>query len=254
MTYTQHHHDAHGHVPGAAPPPLIPTAREPMLAFPSLSLCAAEYLWRPASGLPAGLEMVRSTQLSGVLTCAMAYQALAGTDPVVTVNVDADQLGPELAAALVATCGRQSHRLLLGVTETTVLDPDWSRAASICARAGIGLVVDDAGTGYADVERIAQLRPRMVKLDRSLLAPLADGLARRLVTAARAIGALVVAEGVEDLHGLARAHELHANLIQGYLVNRLERNPAECAPTRTASRPTPVEVGVSAVPAAASSG
>jgi len=213
----------------APPSALLPTAREPMLAFPSLTLRAAEYLWRPAIGLSSGLPAVRRTQLSGALTCLMAHQALAGGDPLVTVNVDADQLAPELATALVELCGEQAHRLLLEVTETTELHPGWSRAVSILRPGRIGLAVDDAGAGYSDAARIRLLQPQMVKLDRTLLVPLGDGVARALVAAARDVEALVVAEGVESVRDLARAHELGADLVQGYLVNRLEKGSDVCA-------------------------
>jgi len=67
---------------------------------------------------------------------------------------------------------------------------------------GIELAIDDVGTGYSGLERIATLEPDYLKIDQSLVRHVATrGVKRSVVTAlvrmAEDIGAAVVAEGIE---------------------------------------------------------
>ena len=90
---------------------------------------------------------------------------------------------------------------------------------------GVHLVVDDLGAGYSNLKYIADLRPRIVKLDRGLVA----GLTRttrlfKLVSAiVRLCGELdskVVAEGIETPDELAAVVAAGAHYGQGYLLAR----------------------------------
>ena len=90
---------------------------------------------------------------------------------------------------------------------------------------GVHLVVDDLGAGYSNLKYIADLRPRIVKLDRGLVA----GLTRtsrlfKLVSAiVRLCGELdskVVAEGIETPDELAAVIAAGAHYGQGYLLAR----------------------------------
>jgi EAL domain-containing protein (putative c-di-GMP-specific phosphodiesterase class I) len=186
-----------------------------------MRLFAAEYLWRPEVGLEVALTMTRSAGLSGVLSCTMADQALAGSDPRVSVNVDANLLEPTLARALVRSSGQHAHRLIIEIGEGTELHPQWYDACTILRSAGIMLAVDDAGTAYADVARIQMLRPQLVKLDRSLLAPTAANRVQPLIAMAHQVGARVIAEGVENVYDLTRAHAMGVDAVQGFMVNRI---------------------------------
>lgn len=216
MSTTQHHSSTSLLHAG-----LVPCAREPVIEYPTMRLYAAEYLWRPEVGLAVALSMTRSAGLSGVLSCAMAAQALASNDPRVSVNVDADFLEPTLARALVRSSGHHAHRLIVEIGEGTELHTQWRAACAILRGAGVMLAVDDAGTAYADAARIELLRPQLVKLDRSLLAPTAAGRAQPLMAMARQVGARVIAEGVENVYDLARAQAMGVDMVQGFMINRI---------------------------------
>jgi EAL domain-containing protein (putative c-di-GMP-specific phosphodiesterase class I) len=92
-------------------------------------------------------------------------------------------------------------------------------------RLGGFLLIDDAGAGFADEKRIRQLRPDIVKIDRSLFwQSLAgdDGRHRieGILEAAREVGARTLIEGVEDAAQLDAVRELGADLAQGYHLGR----------------------------------
>jgi EAL domain-containing protein (putative c-di-GMP-specific phosphodiesterase class I) len=90
---------------------------------------------------------------------------------------------------------------------------------------GIYLVVDDLGAGYSNLKYIADLEPRIVKLDRELVAGLLlDSrlfkLVSGIVVLCQELGAMVVAEGIETEQELQAVIESGARFGQGYLLAR----------------------------------
>jgi diguanylate cyclase (GGDEF)-like protein len=94
---------------------------------------------------------------------------------------------------------------------------------------GASVALDDLGAGVGEFYRMAALRPDVVKADRSLVHGCAgaDGQSAvllALVTYARALGAVVCAEGVEDIADLEHLNELGVSLAQGFLLGRPDSN------------------------------
>jgi EAL domain-containing protein (putative c-di-GMP-specific phosphodiesterase class I) len=90
---------------------------------------------------------------------------------------------------------------------------------------GVHLVVDDLGAGYSNLKYIADLHPRVVKLDRDLIAGLTkDSRLFKLVSAiVRLCGELdskVVAEGIETETELDAVIAAGARYGQGYFLAR----------------------------------
>jgi EAL domain-containing protein (putative c-di-GMP-specific phosphodiesterase class I) len=90
---------------------------------------------------------------------------------------------------------------------------------------GIHLVVDDLGAGYSNLKYIADLHPRIVKLDRDLIAGMRIGtrlfkLVAAIVRLCDDLGAKVVAEGIETVEELDAVLEAGARYGQGYLLAR----------------------------------
>src|SRR5262249_7212908 len=90
---------------------------------------------------------------------------------------------------------------------------------------GVYLVVDDLGAGYSNLKYIADLAPRVVKLDRELIANVTrESRLFRLVSAivvlCKQLDAIVVAEGIETKEELEACREAGAQLGQGYLLAR----------------------------------
>jgi EAL domain-containing protein (putative c-di-GMP-specific phosphodiesterase class I) len=90
---------------------------------------------------------------------------------------------------------------------------------------GIYLVVDDLGAGYSNLKYIADLSPRVVKLDRELVAGLVRDsrlfkLVSGIVVLCKELDALVVAEGIETATELEAVIDSGARFGQGYLLAR----------------------------------
>ncbi len=122
---------------------------------------------------------------------------------------------------------RHDHDVYLEITEGVPLS-HFSLCQNILSEVrgrGVFLVVDDLGAGYSNLKYIADLQPRVVKLDRDLIAGLTtDGRLFKLVSAivvlCHQLDALVVAEGIETVTELNAVREAGANFGQGYLLAR----------------------------------
>jgi EAL domain-containing protein (putative c-di-GMP-specific phosphodiesterase class I) len=120
------------------------------------------------------------------------------------------------------------HEVYLEVTESVPLthfELCRSVLSEVRARGGVHLVVDDLGAGYSNLKRIADLEPKVVKLDRELVAgihlskrqgQLVTGVVKLCVD----LGAVVVAEGIECGDEYAALLDTGAQLAQGYLFAR----------------------------------
>ena len=90
---------------------------------------------------------------------------------------------------------------------------------------GVYLVVDDLGAGYSNLRYIADIQPRIVKLDRDLVAGLRQGtrmfkLVAAIVVLCRELDAQVVAEGIETVEELEAVQAAGCRYGQGYLLAR----------------------------------
>jgi EAL domain-containing protein (putative c-di-GMP-specific phosphodiesterase class I) len=134
---------------------------------------------------------------------------------------------PNEVAALLETYGIPPWNLILEVTERTLI-VDERRTHEVTGalrELGVRLAVDDFGTGYSSLASLQRFPVQIVKLDRSLLAnapaePAAIAILRGSIELAHAIGATVVAEGVETREQWDLVHALGCDIAQGYLVGR----------------------------------
>lgn len=97
---------------------------------------------------------------------------------------------------------------------------------------GVHLVIDDLGAGYSNLRYIADLHPRLVKLDRALVTglsrnPRMQSLVASIVALCENLGAEVVAEGIETLDELLAARDAGVHYAQGYLMARPSMPPPE---------------------------
>lgn len=117
--------------------------------------------------------------------------------------------------------------VVVELTEQTGV-PDYTamreRVAWLRDRGG-RVAIDDAGAGYAGLQRILEMAPDVIKLDRGLVHDVAADQARQaLVSAltwfARRTGATLVAEGVETEAEVDVLRDLGVPLGQGFHLGR----------------------------------
>ena len=163
---------------------------------------------------------------SRVLTAGMAARSDLPPDTFLTVNVDPHLLESPEVSSVLGECADFS-RLVLELTEHTRIGNGPATVAALAhVRAAGGLVaMDDAGTGYAGLSTLLNLRPDIVKLDRDLIAGIdRDPVRRALVEVfgdlAGRMDSWVLAEGIETDAELDVVIGLGVPLGQGYRLAR----------------------------------
>ncbi len=120
------------------------------------------------------------------------------------------------------------HDVYIEITESVPLRrPDlcMSILREVRLRSGAHLVVDDLGAGYSNLKLISDLEPKVVKLDRSLVAqldksPRQQKLVTMIVRLCEALDASVVAEGIETHEELRAVCDAGVKYGQGFLLAR----------------------------------
>ncbi|MBT2585149.1 EAL domain-containing protein [Arthrobacter sp. ISL-95] len=97
---------------------------------------------------------------------------------------------------------------------------------------GLRLAISASGAALVSMERIEQLRPDIIKLDRHLIEGIEsnDGQKTRamaMVELAREIGADIIAEGIETAAELNEVTALKVTAAQGYLLGRPSVRPLD---------------------------
>lgn len=129
----------------------------------------------------------------------------------------------------------------LEILESALADATQLEAFCQAARAyGYLLALDDMGTGHSNLERIPRLQPDILKVDRGLIQGMSRSYHQRevfraLMSLSHQIGALVIAEGVEDPADVDACLLLGCDLFQGYYFGR-PWNPHDAAPFYDADR------------------
>jgi EAL domain-containing protein (putative c-di-GMP-specific phosphodiesterase class I) len=223
----------------------IRLAYQPIIDLTTGAVLAVEALarWRhPDRGLVAPDVFIPLAERTGLIVelgrhilgeaCAAAvrWRGLPGHDDLgVTVNVSGRQvlsgdLGTHIVHALDVT-GLAASALTLEITETVFLDDtDAVRTQFAHLRQlGVHVAVDDFGAGFSSIGSLLRFSADMLKIDRSFLefdTANHGSLVQAVSDLGRALGLLVVVEGVETADHLNRATRAGCQAAQGYWFAR----------------------------------
>jgi diguanylate cyclase (GGDEF)-like protein len=117
--------------------------------------------------------------------------------------------------------------LVIEITEQELISDDGlldSGLAQLRDRGAL-IAIDDAGSGYAGLQRLMRVQPDMIKLDRALIEnvhadPDKAALIESFVRFARRTGATVCAEGIESLADMTALADLDVTYGQGFALAR----------------------------------
>lgn len=150
--------------------------------------------------------------------------------PVIAVNVSGRQLEEgDIVTELTEIATRYKvprGSIKVEVTESLTLDvPRVSDLIARCHAADILVALDDFGTGYSNLGQLHNLHFDTVKLDHGLVWQMLDdprclAIVRAIVAMVHALGADLVAEGVETGAQLAALRDMGCRYAQGYLIGR----------------------------------
>jgi diguanylate cyclase (GGDEF)-like protein len=168
--------------------------------------------------------------LDEALTVQSDWARRLGWRPGLAVNLSTNQLGdhtlPATVVAALDRAGAAPASLWLEVTETALARQPIYNLLLELHEIGIKLGIDDFGTGWSSISRLAAFPWDLLKIDRSFVARLepGDGHAQRIIsstiTMAHDLGMLTTAEGVETPYQLQHLTDLGCDYAQGYLFSR----------------------------------
>lgn len=217
---------------------------QPKYATDGSGLAGLEALarWDQPDGPPllpeAFLEDMDKAGLLSELTHVMLKQVLADmadwakdglTPGRVSVNIPlivlATESGRDELTWLLAQRPEQAATLAFEVTEDVYL----ARSSDLVAASirhfkelGVQIYLDDFGTGYASYQHLRALTPDCIKIDRSIVAEIgtdhpAEVVIAGFIAIAAALGATVVAEGVETEEQRDLLTRLGCSFLEGHL-------------------------------------
>ena len=235
---------------GVAFQPIWDIARSEVLAYEALARPSKKYGFAgPQDAFDLAERAGTAHELDAV--CRRAILARSGdvpNDALLFINVcpqslDHDNFNGPTFAEVVTRAGLTPSRVVVEITERSVTRIDAVVAAAReLQRFGFLLALDDTGAGNSGLEMLSKLPLNYVKIDRTIMVkavsdPGTRGVLAGIIAISRAIGAYVIAEGVEDeellrlvyspeIGGSARGSGV--NGVQGYLLGR----PSEVLPQR----------------------
>ncbi|MEX0860990.1 MAG: EAL domain-containing protein, partial [Cucumibacter sp.] len=130
------------------------------------------------------------------------------------------------------------HQLVLEFTESVFIQHDQARVRetlTTLAELGVGLAIDDFGAGFSGLSYLNDLPFGRLKIDRSYVTGAGTeekraALLHGIISLARAVGLLIIAEGVESAEDADLARVLGCHVLQGFYFGGPQ--PAESFPPR----------------------
>lgn len=198
---------------------------------------------RPGHGLESPAQFIPLAEDTGLIVplgdwilrtaCqhAKQWQGML-PDPVpVTVNVSLRQFELHNQFASVSEAlrdtGLEASCLVLEITESAVMKNVKTTLTSLrnLHQLGVGLSIDDFGSGYSSLNHLRQFPIDMIKIDRSFINdiptdPGVNAIVRAIIAMAQNLRIKIVAEGVETEAQLEFLRSSGCDLFQGYFLTK----------------------------------
>ncbi|WP_052699393.1 EAL domain-containing protein [Hyphomicrobium sp. 99] len=215
---------------------------QPIVCVQTMTAVGAEALLRwkhprlglasPADFIPIAEEIGMIADLGAKVLRQACKEAMSWPEETsISVNVSAIELEAESFVDTVkmalAESGLPSHRLIIEVTESTIMK-DVQLATHILRQVcdlGVEIAMDDFGTGYSSLSSLTKVPFQKIKIDRSFVRDLGISMEARailstIVELARTLGMRTTAEGVETAEQFEIVKDYGCTLAQGFLFHR----------------------------------
>jgi len=147
------------------------------------------------------------------------------------INLDSQCLAeekptPGFMDSLFSLHNISPQRVVIEILESEINDRDYLKSLISHFRSmGCLIAIDDFGAGHSNFERIWELEPDIVKLDRRLVQRAANNskvkrILSGMVSLIHETGSLVIIEGVETEQEAAVAIAVNADMVQGFYFAR----------------------------------
>lgn len=194
----------------------------------------------PDGGLIPPLDILAAAEASNNLfavdlaarRCAIRTAAAHGLRAALFINFNPNSVYDPVYClrsthAALRDSGLRPEQIVFEISEASaVQDPAHLRSIIAVYRSyGFRFAIDDMGTGFASFSLLHEVRPDIIKFDRSLVqgvhqSPYKSAILKQLLGLTRELGAASVVEGIEVPEELAWARAHGATFVQGFLLGR----------------------------------
>jgi EAL domain-containing protein (putative c-di-GMP-specific phosphodiesterase class I) len=182
-----------------------------------------EEIFREAHGLGLGVDL----ELHTASLAVAGFHAELDRSPYTYLAVNASPGLLYRPALLEVLAALPPHRVIVEITEQRQFDSydQLRETVHLVHERGMRVAVDDMGSGFAGLQRLVDVRPEILKLDRALTSEIDTDPPRRALVAAMRhfaddMGITVVAEGIERQEQLVVLRDIGIDCGQGYLLGR----------------------------------
>jgi diguanylate cyclase len=155
----------------------------------------------------------------------------AGAAINLSVNLSAKQFRSQDAADIIASAlsstGLSGDRVTVELTETSLFEDPVATKETLerFSALGVKISVDDFGTGYSSLSHLHRFPLDEIKIDRLFIENLDKNhqdkiIVSSLVSIAKGLGLILVAEGVEKPEALEMLWEMGCRGFQGFLISK----------------------------------
>ncbi|MBI4856269.1 MAG: EAL domain-containing protein [Acetobacterium woodii] len=158
----------------------------------------------------------------------------ADQDLLLFINLDTSIIdevgGSNYLNEQVNQSGINPKNIVIEINESKALDTfALTQFVTTYKEYGFLIALDDVGAGFSNMDRIAELKPDIVKIDRSIIKSMdfiyhKQEVFKSLVNLTNKIGALIIAEGVETKQEAIQILKLGGQVIQGYYFSKPKKD------------------------------
>ena len=205
---------------------------QPITTLSTGKVIGFEALTRFADGTPPDVRFTAAADVG--LGVELELATMEAAIEASTLLPNGTWLCLNASTGVLAEASRLAHVLRNAGTRSVVIEitereviKDYPRIRSQIARLGVPvrLAVDDAGAGFSSLRHILELKPDVIKLDRSLIIDIdrdagRQALVRGLQDFASRLGSTIVAEGIETAGERVALARIGVDLGQGFLLGK----------------------------------
>lgn len=142
--------------------------------------------------------------------------------PIAGERLSLEDLKNGLLAQRIKALNLDNKQIVMELIELDCENQEYLELAMLRLREnGFSVAIDDFGVSASTKERVLQIQPQILKLDRSILLKYLDGDQAPLLKSiqlAKSVGAQVVVEGIETEHQYDLMCQLEIDMYQGFFL------------------------------------
>lgn len=172
---------------------------------------------------------------------AFSKQCPSGSDFLLFLNLDTSTISKDIVGSgnllkLIREFNLNPNNVVIEINESKSSDTEaLKRFTDMYRNHNFLIALDDVGAGHSNLNRLAMLKPDILKIDMMLVKNVdqeffKQEVLKSLVSLSRKIGALVVAEGVETEEEAITTLDLGVDMLQGFYFSKpckMESIPAD---------------------------